>query len=104
VALERANICILCGGARTHGTLAQIDFLEIRAWSRRVVVEERTLRDRLANGALDIALTQIVTALELLIKSFEDAARLLTCAARTFYRDVIAALFRHDAEAAFDQC
>ena len=51
----------------------------------------------------DVALAQVAAALELLIKSLENVARLLARAARAFYRDVIAALLGDHAEAAFDQ-
>ena len=103
MALERADIGVLCGGARAHRALAQIDFLESRARGRRVVVEQRALRDRLADGAFDVALAQIVAALELLVEPFQHAARLLAGAARALDGDVIAALFGDDAEPAFDQ-
>jgi len=103
MALERANISVLRRSARTHRTLAQIDFLESRAWGGRVVVEERPLSDRLADGALDVALAEIVAAFELLVEPFEHPARLLACAARPFHGHVIAALFGDNTEAAFDQ-
>ena len=54
VAFERANIAVLRGGARPHRTLAQIDFLEGRSRARRIVVEQRALRDRLPDGAFDV--------------------------------------------------
>jgi NurA-like 5'-3' nuclease len=68
------------------------------------VVEERALRDCLADRALDVAVAQIAAALELLIKPFENVTRLLARAARAFDRDMIASLLRDHAEATFDQC
>ena len=103
MALERADIGVLRGGARAHRALAQIDFLEGRPRARRVVVEQRALRDRLADGAFDVALAELVAALDLLVEAFQHAAGLLAGAARAFDGDVIAALLGHHAEAALDQ-
>jgi hypothetical protein len=61
------------------------------------------LRDRLPDGAFDIALAQVMAALELLIESFQNPASLLAGAARTLNGDMIAALFRHYAKTSFDQ-
>ena len=77
MALERADIGVLRGGARAHRALAQVDLLEGRPRARRVEVEQRALRDRLPDGAVDVALAQLVAALELLVEHFEHAARLL---------------------------
>ena len=103
MALERADIGVLRGGARAHRTLAQIDFLERRPRARRVVVEQRALRDRLPDGALDVAGAQFVAALDVLVEPLQHAAGLLAGAARAVDGDVIAALLRHHAEPAFDQ-
>ena len=64
MALERADIGVLRGGARAHRTLAQVDLLESRPRARRVEVEQRALRDRQPDRALDVALHQIVAALD----------------------------------------
>ena len=103
MALERADIGVLRGGARAHRALAQIDFLERRPRARRVVVEQRALRDRLPDGALDVAVAQVVAALDMLVEPLQHAAGLLAGAARTVDGDVIAALLRHHAEPALDQ-
>ena len=103
MALERADIGVLRGRARTHRPLAQIDFFEGRTWRRRVIVEQRALRDGLTDGAFDVALAQIVAALELFVETFQDAARLLAGATRALDGDMIAALFRDHAEPALDQ-
>ena len=103
VALERADIGILSGGARPHRTLAQIDLLERRPRGGGIDVEQRALRDRLAHRAFDIAGAQVVPALDLVLQHIEDAARLLDRVARPFKGDVIAALLGDDAETPFDQ-
>ena len=103
VALERADIGVLRGGARAHRALAQVDLLEGRPRSRRVVVEQRALRDRQADRAVDVALAQVVAALELLVEAFQHAARLLAGVARAVDGDVIAALLGDHAEPALDQ-
>src|SRR5262249_52231302 len=77
VALQRSNIGVLCGCAGPHRPLAQVDFLECRTRGSRVVVKEGALRDRLTNRTFDVTLTQVATALELLVKPFENMTRLL---------------------------
>src|SRR6185437_12026715 len=91
MALERADIGVLRRRARPH-----------RALAGRVVVEQRALRDRLADGAFDVALRKIVAALDLLVQALEHAARLLAGAARTVDGDVVAALFGDHAKPALD--
>ena len=103
VALERAHVGVLPGGARAHRALAQIDLLERRARRRRIEIEQRALRDHEPDRAFDIALREVVAALDLLIKAFEHAARALAAVARAFDRHLIAARVRHDAEPALDQ-
>src|SRR5262245_59437974 len=103
MAAERADIGVLRGGTRTHGTLAQVDLLEARLRRRRVVVEQRALRDRETDRALDVAGDELVAALELLVKAFEHAPRPLHAVARARERDVIAALPGDHAEPALDQ-
>jgi hypothetical protein len=61
--------------------LAQIDFLESGAARGRVVIKQRALRDRLADGAFDIAGGQLVTLLDLLVQAFQHAAGLFAGAA-----------------------
>src|SRR5215211_7721851 len=102
VALERANIGVLAGCARAHRTLAQVDFLETRP-RRRFEIEQRSLRDRMADRAFDVAGDQIVAALELLVEPFQHAPSLLHRFAIAFDRDMVAARIRHDTEPAFDQ-
>jgi hypothetical protein len=54
VALERAHVGVLAGGAGPHRALAQIDLLEGCARGCGIEIEERALRDREPNRALDI--------------------------------------------------
>jgi hypothetical protein len=61
------------------------------------------LRDRLPDRAFDVTLTQIASALELLVQTLQDTARLLTSSTRTLHGHVIAALFRDNAEAPLNQ-
>ena len=68
-----------------------------------IEVEQRALRDRLADRAFDVACDEIVAALELLVEAFQHAARLLAGVARAFDGDVIAALLGDHAEPALDQ-
>src|SRR5262249_30234362 len=77
VAAQRADIGVLRRGARAYGTLAQVDLLESRPRGRRVVVEQRALRDRQADRPFDVAGNQLVAALELLVEPFEHPPRSL---------------------------
>ena len=52
---QRADVGVLRRGARAHQPLAQIDFVEARPRGRRIVVEQRALRDREPDRALDVA-------------------------------------------------
>src|SRR5262249_58088338 len=67
VAAQRADIGVLRRGARAYGTLAQVDLLESRPRGRRVVVEQRALRDRHADRGFDVAGDQLVAELEFLV-------------------------------------
>ena len=77
VAAQRADIGVLRGGAGAHRALAQVDLLEAGRAARRVEVEQRALRDRQADRALDVAGGELVAALDVLVEAFEHAARLL---------------------------
>src|SRR4029078_9928758 len=103
VALERPDIGILRGRARTYRPLTQVDLFECRPRRGKVVVEQRALRDRLTDGPFDVALAQVAATLELLIKSLENVTRLFARAARAFDRDVIASLLGDHTEATLDQ-
>ena len=103
VALERANIGVLRRGAGADAALAQIDLLEILPRRGGIEIEQRALRQREPDGAVDVALHQFVAALEPLIKALEHAARLIAGFARAFERDLIAARIGDDAEPALDQ-
>ena len=103
VALERADVGVLAGGARAHRALAQVDLLERRARRRRIEIEQRALRDREADRAFDVALREIVAALDLLVEAFEHALGALAAVARAFERHLVAARGGHHAEAALDQ-
>ena len=100
---QRADIGVLRGRAGAHRALAQIDLLEARPRGRRIVVEQRALRDREPDRALDVAGDELVAALEPLVEALEHAARLLDGVARALERDLIAALLGDDAEPALDQ-
>ena len=75
----------------------------MRPRRRRIEVEQRALRQRLADRAFDIAGDEVVAALELLVKALEHAPRLLAGLARAFDGDVVAALIGDDVEPALDQ-
>ena len=68
-----------------------------------VEVEQRALRDREPDGALDVAGDQLVAALEPLVERVEHAPRLLAGVARALERDVVAALLGDHAEPVLDQ-
>ena len=104
MAAQRTDIGILRRGARAHRSLAQVDLLERRSRGRRVVVEQRALRDRQPDRTFDVAGNELVAALEPFVEPFEHAARLLHAVARARDGDVIAALLRDHAEPALDQC
>ena len=103
VALERANIGVLRRGAGADAALAQIDLFEILPRGGGIEIEQRALRQRQPDGAVDVALHQFVAALEPLIKALEHAARLIAGFARAFDGDVIAARIGDDAKPALDQ-
>src|SRR5438445_13398920 len=100
--LERADIGVLARGARPHRALAHIDLFEGRTIGG-FEIEQRALRDRKTDRAVDVALGEIVATLDLLVKTVEHAARALAGVARTLKRDLIAARVGHDVELAFDQ-
>ncbi len=103
MALERADIGVLRGGAGADAALAQIDLFETLARGGGIEIEQRALRQREPDSAVDVALHQFVAALESLVKALEHAARLIAGFARAFERDVIAARIGDDAEPALDQ-
>src|SRR5271169_357020 len=103
MALERADIGVLRRRAGAHPALAQIDLLETLPRGGGIEIEQRALRQRKPDGAVDIALGKLVASFEPLIKTFEYAARLIAGFARPFNRDLIAARIGDDAEPAFDQ-
>ncbi len=103
MALERANIGVLRRGAGADAALAQIDLLEILARRGGIEIEQRALRQRQPDGAVDVALRQLVAAFEPLIKAFQHAARLIAAFAWAVERDLIAARGGDDAEPALDQ-
>ncbi|OIQ62942.1 hypothetical protein GALL_555230 [mine drainage metagenome] len=75
VALERAYIGVLRGGAGAHRALAQVDGLERRFDCLGVEFEKRTLRDHGADRAFDIALRQVVPLHRLRIERLQHAPR-----------------------------
>jgi hypothetical protein len=81
VALEGADIAVLRRRAGPHRTLAQVDLLKRGSRACRVVVEQGALRDGLADGALDVALGQFMTALQVFVQPLQHAARLFAGAA-----------------------
>ena len=103
MALERPHVSVLRRGSRADAALAQIDFLKAVARGRGIEIEQRALRQREADRAVDVALHQFVTALEPLIEAFEHAPGQLAGLVGAFQRDVIAARIGDDAEPALDQ-
>ena len=103
VTLERAHIGILRRGAGAHTALAEIDLLEVLPRRRRVEVEQRTLRQRQADDAVNVALDQFIAALEPFIKAFEHTASLLAGLPRAFQGDVVTPRSRGDAQPPLDQ-
>src|SRR5262249_18842645 len=102
MAAERADIGVLCRGPRAHRTLAQVDFLEARPCRRRVIVEQRALRDRKPDRSLDVAGDELVAALEPGIEAVEHAARLLAGVARSLDGELITALLGDYSKPALD--
>ena len=100
---QRADIGVLRRRARAHQPLAQVDLVEARPRGRRIVVEQRALRDREPDRALDVAGGDFVAALEPLVEALQHAARLLDRVARAFERHLVAALVRGRAEPPLDQ-
>ena len=82
MAAQRADVGVLHRGAGAHRPLAQVDLLEARRVVGGIEIEQRALRDREPDRALDIAGDEIAAALELLVEAFEHAARLLAGVAR----------------------
>ncbi len=103
MALQRADIGILRGGARPHRALAQVDFLELRFPGFGVELEQRALRDHRADRAFDVALGEVLSFHGLLIEHFKHAPRGVAAVARTCDGDVIAAGVGDHAETALDQ-
>src|SRR5947209_4559319 len=95
VALESAHVGILARRARAHRAFAQVDLFEGGPRGRRIEIEQRTLCDHQPDRTLDVALRNIVAALDLLIQSLKDAARALAGIARAFERYPVAARVRH---------
>src|SRR5215210_7368164 len=100
---QRPDVSVLSRGARAHRPLAQIDLFKVRARGRRVVVEERALRDCQSYCTFNVARNQLVAALEPLVKTFQHALRLLAGVARAFDGDVVTALIHDHAKPTFDQ-
>src|SRR5258705_3508074 len=103
VALERADVGVLRGGARPHRPVAQMDGLELGFGGFGVELEQRPLRDPGADRALDIALRRIVPLRGLSIQRLQYPPRGVAAVARARDRDVIAAGIDDDAEPALDQ-
>ena len=103
VALQRADVGILRGGARPHRTLAQIDGLERGLGGLGIELEQRALRDHGADRAFDFALREIVALHRLRIERLQHAPRGVAAVARSCDGDVVAARIDDDAEPAFDQ-
>ncbi len=103
MALERAQISVLRRRAGAHPPFAQIDLFEILPRLGRIEVEQRTLRQRQPNRAIDIALRHFIAAGEALVERFQYATRLLAGFARSFQRHLIAARRCGYAKPALDQ-
>src|SRR5215472_18766548 len=103
VPLEGADIGVLRGGSRAHAPLAQIDFLKALPRRRWIEIEQRTLRQRKPDRAFDVTGHQIITALEPLVETFENATRLIASFTGAFDRHLIAARIGNYAEPPLDQ-
>ena len=103
MALQRADIGILRGGARPHRTLAQIDGLERGLGGLGVEFEQRALRDHGADRAFDFALREVVALHGLRIERLQHAPRGVAAVARAGDGDVVAARIDDDAEPPLDQ-
>src|SRR4029453_13879878 len=88
VALQCADVGILCGSSGTNRALAQIDLFESRTGCSGVIVEQRSLGDCLAYGAFNVALAQIAPTLELLVEPFQNSTGLFAGAAGTLDGDI----------------
>ena len=89
--LQRADIGVLRGGSCAHPPLAQVDFLKTLPRRGRVEIEQRSLRQRQPDCAVDVAGHQLVAAFEPVVKAFEDPSRLIAGFARAFDRHLVAA-------------
>src|SRR5579863_2191551 len=97
VAFERANIAVLRRGAGAHPPLAQIYLFEILPRSGRIEIEQRALRQSEPDGAVDVALHELVAALEPVIKALQHAACLIAGIAAALDGDGIAPRIGDDA-------
>ncbi|MGY4466122.1 hypothetical protein ACVWWK_001804 [Bradyrhizobium sp. LB9.1b] len=75
MALQRADVGILCRRARAHRALAQIDAVEGGFGRLGIELEQRTLRDHGADRALDLALVEILSLHGLCVERLQHAAR-----------------------------
>jgi len=83
--------------------LPQVDLFDVVARGVGIEIEQRALRDRQPDGALDVAGHELIAALELLIKTLEHAARLFAGVASALDGGVVAARVRGDPEPPLDQ-
>src|SRR5262249_16754402 len=93
----------LRGGSRARSPLAKIDFLKALPGRRWIEIEQRTLRQRKPDRAFDVTGHQIITALEPLVETFENATRLIASFTGAFDRHLIAARIGNYAEPPLDQ-
>lgn len=103
VALQRADVGVLRGGASPHRALAQVDRLERGGGGLLgVEFEQRALGDHGADRAFDVALHQIVAGDRLGIQRFQHAPCRIAALARSADGDVVASRIHHHAEPALD--
>ena len=65
--LQRSDVGILRRRARAHRPFAQVDLFKARSRCRGIVLEQRPLRDRKPDRALDIAGNDIIAARRLFV-------------------------------------
>ncbi|MFK4679209.1 hypothetical protein ABIF39_000966 [Bradyrhizobium diazoefficiens] len=102
VALQRADVGVLRGGARAHRAFAQVDAVEGRFGRFGVELEQGALCDHGADRALDLALVEILPLHRLGVEHLQHAARGIATVARAADGDVVALGIDDDAEPALD--
>lgn len=103
VLLQRADVGILCGGARPHRALAQVDGFERRFRRFGIEFEQRALGDHGADRAFDLTLREVMALSRLGVQRLQHAPRRIAAVAGSGDADVVAPGIHHYVEPAFDQ-